>query len=225
MKRLRRWFESLFIPSETLETLKTEHNYLEVVRKGTRTVLNSRQTNYSYGGLHMVFRQAFEKTGLSCEQISKVLILGFGAGSIASILHKEMNCNCSITGVEIDPEVIALAKKYFGIEESEKLRIVNDDALHYVSRCDGQYDLIVIDLFVDHKIPECFDSKAFLREVKRLLLPQGRVYYNRLCYDHDSKKRTARFEKVFSEVFPRTGKTEIRKYSKNIVFTGACSPR
>ncbi len=220
MKRFLQRIEDIFASGKTLEEIKSEYNYLEVIRQRNRLVLNSRNTNYSFGGLHKVFQQAFDKTELDVRNIRKALILGFGAGSVASILRDELKCKCEITGVEIDPEVIRLAKEYFGLEESGKMKIVIDDAEKWVAGCKEHFDLIAVDLFLDHKIPETFDSPEFLEKIKQLLNPNGSVYYNRLLFDYESKVRTARFEKDFEKIFPVSDKITIRKPSRNVVFAG-----
>jgi len=46
--------------------------------------------------------QAFKN---KTSQAEKVLILGYGGGSAASIIHKKYNPKASIVAVEIDPEV------------------------------------------------------------------------------------------------------------------------
>jgi len=55
------------------------------------------------------------------EQPKRVLIVGLGGGTIPSLLRKHYP-KMTIDVVDIDPDVVAVAKKYFGFHE--------DDAMH-----------------------------------------------------------------------------------------------
>ena len=48
--------------------------------------LDSTHVNYSFGGLHLVFRKAFARFNIRQTEIADALVLGFGTGSVASIL-------------------------------------------------------------------------------------------------------------------------------------------
>ena len=148
------------------------------------------------------------------------MILGFGAGSVAHILQNELHCNCKITGVEIDEKVIFLAKKYFRLNSLKNTKIIIDDAFNYVKTTKEKFDIVVVDIFIDHKIPQTFNSSEFLEKISILLSQNGRVYFNRLCYDFSSKQENKNFEKVFQKTFSNTKIIKIDTFSKNIIFIG-----
>ena len=198
----------------------TPHNYIEVSLYKGHLVLDSQNTNYSYGNLHKVFQYAFKKIPFDKNIVKEVLILGFGAGSVASILKKELKCNCNITGVEIDNEIIKLAKKHFGLDEIKGIKVYNDDAFNYLEKCNKKFDMIVIDIFADHKIPSLFNSEVFLNKVYEILNNKGRVYYNRLCYDFESKRAGREFEIKFTSVFKNSVIIKRGIFSKNKIYHG-----
>lgn len=212
---LKKYLPSFF----PLEKRKTNFQRLEVNRRDDHLVLDAPHVNYSYGNLHRVFQHAFNIDELDISTLNEVLILGFGAGSVAHILQKELDCKANITGVEIDPEVIQLANKYFDLQSFNKLSIEIADAFEFVKTAKSGYDLIVVDLFIDHLIPEKFDSPEFLEQINRLLLPGGKVFYNRMFYSHSDKQRTRLFEDVFRQYFPLTSFSQTPSFSNNIVFT------
>jgi hypothetical protein len=62
---------------------------LEVYLSNGKYVLDSARVNYSFGGLHAVFRKAFSRFNIRKRDIISALILGFGTGSVATILCDE----------------------------------------------------------------------------------------------------------------------------------------
>ena len=105
---------------------------LEVLMLGDNLLLNSANTNYSFGGLHRVFQKVFAKINIQKITIGDVLILGFGAGSVASILRDELGMKCRIKGVEKDEEVIRLGAKHSNTSRFDRLELVQEDAAKYM---------------------------------------------------------------------------------------------
>lgn len=155
-------------------------SYLEVVLDNGKLVLNTANVNYSYGSLHDIFYKTFQKLNIRDREIKNVLILGFGGGSIASLLIDTFHKNCTITGVEADEVVIELAKKHFNIERFKNLTIDKTDAYNFVSGCTQKFDLIAVDIFVEDETPEKFSDNQFLLAVSNLLTPCGIICYNRM---------------------------------------------
>jgi len=217
---LKKIFDRLFYENKLIYTTESKYNHLEVWKQNEKFILNSRNTNYSFGGLHKVFQTAFQKYKLNTVCINDVLILGFGGGSIAHIFRKELKCSCKITGVEIDPKVIELAKQYFSLKDIKNIDIRIQDASQFVDHCYDSFDIIAVDLFIDHRIPGIFNGVEFLRKLNQLLNKEGLVFYNRLSYDYKSSVKTGEFDELFRKVFSNTKLISIKGFSKNKVFVG-----
>lgn len=87
------------------------------------------------------------------KQSSKnVLILGLGCGSSIKPLRKKFP-DCQITGVEINPEMIEIGKKYFNLNKISNLKIKICDAKKFVFQTKQKFDLILVDLYKGN-IPE-----------------------------------------------------------------------
>ena len=198
---------------------------LEVIRQKGKLVLNAPHVNYSFGSLHQVFRSAFQQLNPDYSRLKSVLILGFGAGSVAHILQQENRCPCHITGIEMDADVLMLAKKYFGLGRLKNLELHTVDAEVFLTAETQRYDLIVVDLFLDHRIPEKFLTSAFLEKLHARLQPQGTVMFNYLLYDHEAKQKAVAFEKEFRNAFQQFRPLIFKQYPKNIVYTGKREPR
>ena len=124
-------------------------------------VVNTTEANYSYGSLHEVFRSVMKKLHFKQEK-SKVLILGFGAGSIAQILVKEYKLPVEIDGVELDVLMLQLYDKYFQLKTS-RLTLHNQDVIVYLEENDQKYDYIFIDVFDNLQVPDKVLSQDFIK--------------------------------------------------------------
>jgi spermidine synthase len=76
----------------------------------------------------------------------RVLILGLAAGSVVRAV-RTLDPDAEIVGVELDREVVRLARRHFGLDDLA-IEVVTGDALPYLRRERRRFDLVVEDLFV-----------------------------------------------------------------------------
>ncbi len=109
----------------------------------------------------------------------RVLLLGLGAGSVARAL-RALDPEAEIVGVELNPEVLRLARRHFDLDELG-LELVVGDALEYLRRERRRFDLIVEDLFVGPsrsvRKPEWVPTEGY-RLIRRRVRPGGYVVSN-----------------------------------------------
>jgi spermidine synthase len=110
-------------------------------------------------------------------ELKRILMIGMGGGSISTYLGRYVP-DVTIDTVEIDPGVIAAAKKYFGIRESDRVRYLSGDGRVFLNRNKQPYDLIILDAFHGGYIPFHLLTREFFRLVKRNLTPGGAVATN-----------------------------------------------
>ena len=121
-------------------------------------------------------------------------MIGLGGGSISTYLGRAMP-DVIIDTVEIDPGVIAAAKKYFGIRDSKRVRYLAATAGCSSSATQPKYDVILIDAFHGGYVPFHLLTKEFYALVKERLAPGGvgRVQRARrheaLCLDGEDARR------------------------------------
>ena len=202
---LLRFFASFIAPMKVEEREGVVTPRLEIYLSKGRYVLDAVRVNYSFGGLDAVFREAFSQFDVQERDIANALILGFGAGSVASILSEEYKKAIHLTGVEKDPVVIDLAKKYFRIERYKDLSLHLEDAGAFVARCDQQFDLIVVDVFVGAEVPQQFKQEEFLARLGRLLAPQGICFFNVAIHNQEVRIES---QDLFRKMESLVGKTE-----------------
>jgi spermidine synthase len=111
------------------------------------------------------------------KNVHSVLEIGFGGGRTAWYLHRYLP-NVTVTSVELDPTVVELAKKYFGIKEEPNFAIVNRDGRLFLSESKERYDVILIDAYRGPFVPFHLLTKEFYQIVKDHLADGGVVAQN-----------------------------------------------
>ena len=76
----------------------------------------------------------------------RVLVLGLGGGSVAR-LARALAPDAEIVGVEIDREVVALARRWFDLDRLG-VHVVVDDARRFLARERRRFDAVLEDVFV-----------------------------------------------------------------------------
>ncbi|HEC95181.1 MAG TPA: hypothetical protein ENI45_04355 [Thermoplasmatales archaeon] len=109
-------------------------------------------------------------------QTKDVLILGLAAGTTAKSYAAAFP-NVSIDGIEIDPLVMEIGKKYFNMTTPNLNPIVADGRL-FVKTTRNRYDIIVVDVYRDLTIPYHMVTVEFFRETRRILNHGGVLSVN-----------------------------------------------
>jgi spermidine synthase len=89
------------------------------------------------------------------ELLRNVLILGLGCGVAAKLISEKFP-NAKITGVEIDPVMVEIGKKYFGLSG---IQIKIMDAVSFIKRTRQKFDLILIDAYFGNKAADFSKTK------------------------------------------------------------------
>jgi len=204
-----------FFREEVLETRESAFSgKLEVWYAWGKRMVNSPNVNMSHGSLDKVFREAFRKEGVLDRTWRDVLVLGLGAGNVPLLLQQRPG-KFRITGVEIDPAMVALARKWFKLDEVPDLEVVESDAVKFVAACQSQYDLVVVDLFQDREVPPSAETEEFILNAVGLLRPGGRLMFNRLMHEPDLAQRTVDFTRMMEQVLP--GMRYIRAHTNRML--------
>lgn len=153
---------------------------LEITLVNGKKVLDTEHANYSFGSLQRVLKFALQQVEL--KEMNHILVLGLGGGSVLETLPKDFNYSNKITAIDIDPVVIDIAAHEFGINSDEQTRISCNDAFEFVKEHGTKYDLIIVDLFIDNKIPEKFLLIDFWKEMLQNVNIHGSVIFNSLCF-------------------------------------------
>lgn len=164
----------------------TLYQYVQVMENGAKKYLIFDEG----GGSQSIFDFAKNISGsyydyfvylpdLVAKSKQNVAILGFGGGVMARELKQfKNNYNLTIDGVEIDPEVKAIAQNYFAVSGNDA-NIFVDDGRRYLNSTKTNYDIIIIDAYSKELyIPFHLATQEFFELAKSKIADGGIIAMN-----------------------------------------------
>lgn len=128
-----------------------------------------------------------------------ILVVGLGGGSLP-MLCRTLFPDATIDAVDIDPEVIAVAKSHFGFREDKTMRAHAEDGRAFIARHTGRYDVILLDAYGADNVPRALATQEFLAAVRHALKPEGVVVSN--IWAPDRNPLYASMVRTYESVFP-----------------------
>lgn len=177
-----------------LEERESKYNgHLRVLNTlGMGTYIQSNGLTQSGGIVENIWKSTLKQIKSDCKNI---LILGLGGGTLAKLLRKKYP-SAKITGVEIDPIMIELGKKYLDLDKYN-IDIKIQDANKFLPAQAGKfglYDLVIVDTYLGDQVVDIARSDLAMAKI---------TIFNRL-YFGDKRPDTVRFgnnlEKIFKKV-------------------------
>lgn len=110
------------------------------------------------------------------ERPRSVLMLGVGGCTIGHLLCERFG-DLPMVGVDIDPEVLELARERFNLD-ALPMRLVVGDAVQFVSETWQSFSLVYVDLFRGSHPDRRVIGRPFLRALERIVEPGGLVMFN-----------------------------------------------
>ena len=127
--------------------------------------------------LPVEYTRAMTASLIYAKNITSILEIGFGGGRTAWYLHRFLP-HVPIASVELDPTVVELAHKYFGIKEESNFHVANRDGRIFLADSKDRYDIILIDAYRGPFVPFHLLTKEFYAIVKSHLAAGGVVAQN-----------------------------------------------
>ena len=185
---------SYIIPINIYQQKSTISNNLEVTWNNGQLVLDSANTNYSFGSLQRILKKGLSAIGYAkIVAMQDILLLGVGAGSVIKTLVDDLHFKGKITGVEIDPEIINIANKYFKLNTIPTLQIVIADANEFVLHNNNNFDLIIIDVFQDNNLPGFLFEQKFIDSLSQMLNVNGFILFNTMVTNKEEDCRNKKY--------------------------------
>lgn len=129
---------------------------------------------------------------------SKVLIIGCGGGTLATMLSR---AGRNVTMLDINPISFTLARKYFHLQSSVECHVT--DGRSFLRSSGRIYDAIVLDAYNGDRIPDHLQSPSFFRLVRDHLSESGSLFSNvhvQNDTDQNANLIAASMQKVWNEV-------------------------
>lgn len=202
-----------------LETIESPYNTIYVYEKGpyvtlafghkSRRYIESRRNPADLTELPIPYTQSFTIGLAYPKTLQSMLMIGMGGGSTSWYLHEALP-KAKITAIELDPAIVRLAEKYYGLKEGPRFDIVVRDGRVHLLRDKTRHDIIFIDAYRGPFVPFHLMTREFFALAKRRLREGGVVIQNiepsTMLYD----RTIATLSKVFDEV-------EVFKAGGNVV--------
>jgi spermidine synthase len=201
-----------YIPNLVYEK-ESLYNYIQVTQQpdGTRElILNEGQAIHSiyYPNPNMVLTGQYWDYFLAApyfnasftpQQLHRVGIIGLAGGTIAH-QFTQVYGPVPVDGVEIDPAILAVGRKYFNMNEPN-LHVYIQDGRTFIETTHAQYDLVAIDAFQQPYIPFQLTTREFFTAIRSHLSSTGVVAINTGHTATDFRLVQA-FVNTMSQVFP-----------------------
>jgi len=109
--------------------------------------------------------------------VKKVALVGLGGGRTISYFVGGLP-QITADVAELDPSVIELAQKYFGVTSNDRLKISNKDGRVFLNQTKDKFDVILVDAYRGPFVPFHLTTQEFYRLVKSRLTEGGVVAQN-----------------------------------------------
>lgn len=204
------------------------YGYIQVVQDGTKTelILNEGQAIHSIydpttmitGGPwdYMLAASAFRPAQAAETTPKDVAILGLAGGTAARQYVATYGNSVEVTGVEIDPDIIDVAHRYFHLDEPNVHPVVAD-ARYWIDTTSSKYDVIVLDAYRQPYIPFHLTTKEFFTSVRDHLRPGGATVVNagRTATDYRLVDAIA---STMAAVYPTVFLVDVPQFSNTMIY-------
>ncbi len=129
--------------------------------------------------------------------LNRILMIGLGGGSVSTYLGRAIP-ELAIDAVDVDAGVLEVAKKYFAIRETPRIRLVAADGRLFLQDSAQLYDIILHDAYHGDGVPSQLLTREFYELMRQRLAPGGTAVYNL----HEGTPNYLPTLKTLSVVFP-----------------------
>jgi spermidine synthase len=124
------------------------------------------------------------------------LVIGLGAG-IVPAWYEQRGIRTDV--VDIDPDVVSLARKYFGFSVSGEVYV--EDARYFLNRTRSRYDYVILDVFNGDTTPGHILSREALEVVRQRMSDRGILAINLIGSLKREPFMTASIIRTLQQVF------------------------
>ncbi len=172
-----------------LEEARSDYNHVIVTQQGSlRKMYFETEGNWKLqstydlatpDSLHHEFAQTMVSGLLLQPEPRRMCMIGLGGGQLSNYLFRILP-ELEIDVVDICPEVVRLARKYFDVPEDDaRYRVHVEDGRVFVDRLEpASLDLLVIDAYRGHSVPKHLRTREFHALCAARLTPAGVMVAN-----------------------------------------------
>jgi len=196
---------SYIVPVRVWKGSSAENPVLELFYFRGEWQLGTEDALYSDGTRYRPLTEGFSQVKDELGNMKKILMLGAGLGSAATILDK-MGYHPEFTLIDIDEVVLEWTAQLLPSQLLTSCQLVASSADRFIKDTPHTWDLIIIDIFKGRSIPSFVSSEEFLTDCKQHLAPNGHLIAN---YMVNNQTEWETFFPTFSTVFQQVNVTEL----------------
>jgi spermidine synthase len=135
-------------------------------------------------------------------EAANALYVGLGGGSAPKRAWRDFP-DVQVQAVELDPEVVEVARRWFALPQDPRLAVEVEDGRTYLQRNERRWDVIVLDAYYSDALPFHLTTQEFLELVRDRLAPGGVVVANVIgAVEGENSKLFRAFYRTYRSVFP-----------------------
>ncbi len=150
-------------------------------------------------------------------EIENLLVVGLGAGTVPKLYTETYGADVHIDGIEIDPGVIEVGRRYFDMNEAN-LNSVAEDGRYFLRQSDLVYDVVAIDAYRPPYIPFQLTTVEFFQEIQAQLSDDGIVALNAGQGPNRDDRLVRALSQTMRAVFPTVIVLEPSTTSNNLIY-------
>lgn len=173
---------------ELIYETESAYNYIQVVQVGDSRylMLNEGHAVHSIYNPNQILTRGewdyfavapYFNKGYLPSELKRVAVIGLAAGTVPRQLSAIYG-PIAIDGVEIDPTIAEVGKRFFHMGDLPNLNIILQDGRYFMRTTDQMYDLVGVDAYHQPYIPAQLTTVEFFQEVYDHLNERGVVLLN-----------------------------------------------
>jgi spermidine synthase len=132
----------------------------------------------------------------------RVLVIGLGGAAVPKRLWRDFD-DVEVTSVELDPDVVAAAYRWFALPRDPRLPVDVSDGRRFLEANAERWDVILLDAFHADGVPFHMATLEFVELMRSRLTPGGVVATNVIgALEGDGARLTRAVAKTYAGVFP-----------------------
>lgn len=203
------------------------YNYIQVLEQdgyhllrlndgqGVHSIYKEGQYNYNGPWERVLVAPFFNAAPYAVIDVQNMAIVGLAAGTTAKEASQVFP-NVQIDGFEIDPEIVAVGRQYFDMNESN-LNVIIQDGRWGLKNSVKLYDVISIDAYRPPYIPWHMTTLEFFQIVHDHLTPDGVMVIN-IGRAPDDRQLVDSLYTTISQVFPTIYISDLADSFNTILF-------
>jgi predicted membrane-bound spermidine synthase len=168
---------------------ESAYNYIQVLAIGDYHVLRLNEGQ----GMHSMYHPTqlgfngpweqvlagpfFNPAPYDPAQVKSIAIVGLAAGTTARQATAVFGPGVAIDGIEIDPKIVEVGRKYFDMNEPN-LNVIEQDGRWGLAHSNKHYNIISVDAYRPPYIPWHLTTREFFQDAYKHLTPDGVLVIN-----------------------------------------------